>query len=204
MSAKVSKRKPRRKKSRKSKQQQPVKVTAEIVPDNGEPLPDKVVGGSDNLQGMFEINETPKNFYIPSNKRVQVLAMKALGSTYKEIQAATGVSEPSIIRIMRYAPEKEAVMKAMRDAGISELATIIPDVVQGLKFHVKAMDLQALLHVAKGLQLLNPKSELTVEAKGKDEFEGRTAEELEYYIRHNQTWPEDKGKRIPEGKKGGE
>ncbi len=204
MAGKNSKRKPRRKKTRKPKQQKPVTGILEKPSIQQQTLPVKVVGGDESLQTMFEVNETKHGFYIPANRRVQVLAMKALGSTHEEIVDATGISKPSIVRILRHAPEKDAVVMAMRDAGISELATIIPDVVQGLKFHVKAMDLQALLHVAKGLQLLNPKSELTVEAKGKDEFEGRTAEELEYYIKHNQTWREDAGKRIPEGKKGGE
>lgn len=108
----------------------------------------------------------PAKFRVPQDVRVRVLCLHSLRMPHKKIASLNGISPTTTLKIIHEAPEKNAFMLAMRDAGIMELLEIIPDAVKAVGEHVRTgMDPNVSLAILRGLQLLTPKAEVVEGAK---------------------------------------
>lgn len=127
-------------------------------------------------------------FYTSSATRLQVLILHDLGGyTYRQIAQRVGIYKQTVLKIVNTAPEKGPLQRATRAAGGLELFRVIPQAVETLRIHIeKEKSLKASLALLRGLQLLFSKSEVIEEKQ--DPFENRTAEELQYFIKHLE-WP---------------
>ena len=138
----------------------PIPVTVEVVPAGTE--------------------KEVARFRVPPDVRTRVLCLNFMRQPVRAIAEQVELSPTTVQKIIHEAPEKRGMMLAMRDAGIMGLLEIIPDAVKTVGVHIReGKDLGGSLAILRGLQLLNPKTEIVEEKKEEPMTEEEVARRMQ-------------------------
>ena len=121
----------------------------------------------------------PARFYVDEGTRMVVTMLHYQGVSNRKISENTGLARDTVARILAYSQEAKSFEVATRKAAGVGLSRLAPQAMATLEVHLKSFDLQASLALLRGLQLLNPKTELAPAP----EEEPMTEEQIECRLR---------------------
>jgi hypothetical protein len=132
--------------------------------------------------------------YTPRAKQTRVVAASFAGKSNREISRQEGIKRDTVARILSQ-PEVRELMTAYRE----QARGLIPLCLAGLEAKLvtkggklrKDIEWRMMVEILKGTQILVQK--LEEEVTRKDEFDGRSKEELQFFIDHEGRWPEELG-----------
>ena len=137
------------------------------------------IQSSPDSAGMIMPQYEPARFYVDEGTRMVVTVLHYQGVSNRKISENTGLARDTVARILAYSQEAKSFEVATRKAAGIGLSRLAPQAMATLEVHLKSFDLQASLALLRGLQLLNPKTEL---AQAPEE-EPMTDEEVERRLR---------------------
>lgn len=140
--------------------------------------------------------------YTPQAKQTRVIAASLAGKSNREISRQEGMKRDTVARILSRPDVRELLTEYRQQA-----RDLVPLCLAGLEAKLltkagklrKSIDWRMMVEILKGTQVLVPKSEEEVTTK--DEFTGRSRQELQFFIDHRGRWPEELG---PTGESGEE
>jgi hypothetical protein len=123
-----------------------------------------------------------------------VIAASLAGKSNREISKQIGIKRDTVARILSQ-PEVKQLLAEYRQ----QVRGLVPLCLAGLEAKLvttsgkvrRGTDWRMLVEILKGTQVLVPK--LEEEVTNKDEFEGRSREELQFFVQHGGRWPEEVG-----------
>jgi len=135
-----------------------------------------------------------RRLYTPQSKQTRVIAASLAGKSNREISRQIGIKRDTVARILSQ-PEVQELIGQYRQ----QVRELVPLCLAGLDAKLvtakgklrNRTDWRMLVEILKGTQVLVPK--LEEEVTKKDEFEGRSREELRFFIEHGGSWPEELG-----------
>jgi hypothetical protein len=135
-----------------------------------------------------------RGLYTPPAKQTRVIAASLAGKSNREISRQIGIKRDTVARILSQPEVQELIAQYRQQA-----RGLVPLCLAGLAAKLvttkgklrKGTDWRMLVEILKGTQVLVPK--LEEEVTKKDEFEGRSREELQFFIEHGARWPEELG-----------
>jgi hypothetical protein len=144
-------------------------------------------------KGQKGASGKPK-LYTPRAKQTRVIAASLAGKSKSQISREEGLKRDTVARILTQ-PEVNELLAAYRE----QARGLVPYCLAGLEAKLitkggklrKAIDWKMMLEILKGTQVLVLK--LEEEVTTKDEFKGRSREELQFFIEHRGLWPEEFG-----------
>ena len=124
------------------------------------------------------------------------------GKNKSEISREVGIKRDTVARILSQ-PEVQELLAEYRQ----QARDLVPLCLAGIEAKLltkagklrKSIDWRMMVEILKGTQVLVPR--LEEEVTSKDEFEGRSRQELQFFIDHRGRWPEELG---PTGESGQE
>ncbi len=153
------------------------KPKVELVP--APTVASQSIQSSPDSAGMIMPQYDPARFYVDEGTRMVVTMLHYQGVSNRKISESTGLARDTIARILAYSQEAKSFEVATRKAAGIGLSRLVPRAMATLEVHLKSFDLQASLALLRGLQLLNPKTELAPAP----EEEPMTDEEVERRLR---------------------
>ena len=144
-------------------------------------------------KGQKRASGKPK-FYTPRAKQTRVIAASLAGKSKSQISREEGLKRDTVARILSQ-PEVQELLAEYRQ----QARGLVPYCLAGLETKLitkagklrKSIDWRMMIEILKGTQIFVPKQE--EEVTRKDEFEGRSREELQFFIEHRGRWPEELG-----------
>jgi hypothetical protein len=132
--------------------------------------------------------------YTPRAKQHRVIAASLAGKSNSQISREEGLKRDTVARILSQ-PEVQELLAQYRQ----QARGLVPYCIAALEAKLitkagklrKSIDWRMVVEILKGTQVLVPK--LEEEVTTKDEFEGRSREELQFFIDHRGHWPEELG-----------
>ena len=121
----------------------------------------------------------PARFYVNEGTRMVVTLLHYQGVSNRKISENTGLARDTVARILAHSQEAKTFEVATRKAAGIGLSRLAPQAMATLEVHLKSFDLPASLALLRGLQLLNPKTELAPAPKE----EPMTEEEVDRRLR---------------------
>jgi hypothetical protein len=130
--------------------------------------------------------------YTPRGKQTRVIAASLAGKSNSEISREENIKRDTVARILSQ-PEVQELLAEYRQ----QARGLVPHCLAGLEAKLitkggklrKNSDWRMMIEILKGTQILIPKQE--EEVSKKDEFEGRSDEELQFFVQHRGVWPEE-------------
>jgi hypothetical protein len=123
--------------------------------------------------------------WTPPGRQQQVLALHLAGKSYRTIAKELHMNPSTITRILSQ-PEVRELKEQYRQRVLDQIPTVL-ERVKG-KLRSPKVDWRLLVELLRGTQVLVNKVE--EEIHGKDEFDGRSIAELQYYVNHGR-FPEE-------------
>jgi hypothetical protein len=121
----------------------------------------------------------------PPWRQNQVLALHLAGKSYRQIAKELHMQTDTITRILSQ-PEVRELKEQYRQRVLDQIPTVLARV-KG-KLRSPKVDWRLLVELLRGTQVLVNKVEEEIAVK--DEFDGRSTADLQYYIDHGH-WPEE-------------
>jgi hypothetical protein len=123
--------------------------------------------------------------WTPPGRQQQVLALHLAGKSYRQISKELNMRTETITRILSQ-PEVRELKEQYRQRVLDQIPTVL-ERVKG-KLRSSKVDWRLLVELLRGTQVLVNKT--VEEITAKDEFDGRSNAELQYYVEHGR-WREE-------------
>jgi len=135
-----------------------------------------------------------RGLYTPQAKQTRIIAASFAGKSNREIARQEGIKRDTVARVLSQ-PEVQELLAEYRQ----QARGLVPHCLAGLEAKLitkggklrKAIDWKMMVEILKGTQILVPK--LEEEITSKNEFDGRSNEEIDFFIHHDGVWPEEVG-----------
>jgi hypothetical protein len=135
-----------------------------------------------------------RGLYTPPAKQTRVIAASLAGKSNREISRQEGIKRDTVARILSR-PDVQELLAEYRQ----QTRGLVPYCIDGLKAKLvtktgklrRRIDWRMMVEILKGTQIFVPKQE--EELSEKDEFEGRSREEIKFFVDHQGHWPEELG-----------
>jgi hypothetical protein len=124
----------------------------------------------------------------PKSVQDRVIARKLAGQSNRQIARQLALHHGTVGKILSQA-EVQVMLNEYRQSAIE----LVPKAIKVCSYRLDRKDGKIAIEVLKGTQVFVGRQEQEVHEK-KDEFSGRTAEELEYYAQHGE-WPTFSGSK---------